>query len=202
MSIFVLNYYVFTFTNPTFTIRKGITVVLLSNCFASTSSRILIRYTFNPIGMKLSLFIPSTLASKTTLIQNHFHPIPQTPCVGQAIVQGDEGPVSGVAQGVEDHGVAGVRHEEEKEEGEVEQEVEGEKEENNTQGRRHMCMDGMEVKRQMRSALSQSEDVNTSDDATTDCVQCAQCCMVSSSACVALFTLLFTMRSMSVRMCL
>ena len=27
-------------------------------------------------------------------------------CVGQAIVQGDEGPVSGVAQGVEDHGVA------------------------------------------------------------------------------------------------
>ena len=123
-------------------------------------------------------------------------------CVGEVIVQGDEGPVSGVAQGVEDHGVAGVRHEEEKEEGEVEQEVEGEKEENNTQGRRHMCMDGMKVKRQMRSALSQSEDVNTSDDATTDCVQCAQCCMVSSSACVASFTLLFTMRSMSVRMCL
>ena len=123
-------------------------------------------------------------------------------CVGHAIVQGDEGPVSGVAQGVQVHGVVGVRHEEEKEEGEVEQEVEGEKEENNTQGRRHMCMDGMEVKRQMRSALSQSEDVNTSDDATTDCVQCAQCCMVSSSACVTLFTLLFTMRSMSVRMCL
>ena len=65
-----------------------------------------------------------------------------------------------------------------------------------------MCMDGMKVKRQMRSALSQSEDVNTSDDTTTDCVQCAQCCMVSSSACVALFTLLFTMRSMSSRMCL
>ena len=41
---------------------------------------------------------------------------------GRAIVQGDEGPVSGVAQGVEDHGVAGVRHEKEKEEGEVEQE--------------------------------------------------------------------------------
>ena len=36
-----------------------------------------------------------------------------------------------------------------------------------------MCMDGMKVKRQMRSALSQSEDVNTSDDATTDCVQCS-----------------------------
>ena len=29
--------------------------------------------------------------------------------------------------------------------------------ENNTQGRRHMCMDAMKVKRQMRSALSQSE---------------------------------------------
>ena len=124
-------------------------------------------------------------------------------CVGQAIIQGDEGPISGVAQGVKEHGVA-VRHGEkqEKEEGEVEQEVEGEKEENNTQGRRLMCMDGMKVERQMRSALSQSEDVNTSDDATTDCVQCAQCCMVSSSVCVALFTLLFTMRSMSARMCL
>ena len=48
----------------------------------------------------------------------------------------------------------------------------------------------MKVKRQMRSALSQSEDVNTSNDATTDCVQCAQCCMVRSSACVASFTLL------------
>ena len=65
---------------------------------------------------------------------------PNSNCVGQAIVQGDEGPVSGVAQGVEIHGVAEVRHEEEKEEGEVEQEVEGEKEENNTQGRRHICM--------------------------------------------------------------
>ena len=79
-------------------------------------------------------------------------------CVGQAVVQGDEGPVSGVAQGVQVHGVVGVRHDEEKEEGEVEQEVESEKEENNTQGRRHMWMDGMKVKRQMRSALSQSEE--------------------------------------------
>ena len=66
--------------------------------------------------------------------------------------------VSEVAQGVQVHGVV-VRHGEiqEKEEGEVEQEVEGEKEENNTQGRRHMCMDGMKVQRQMRSALSQCE---------------------------------------------
>ena len=66
-----------------------------------------------------------------------------------------------------------------------------------------MCMDGMKVKRQMRSALSQCEDVNTSDDATTDCVQCALCCMVSSSACVvASFTQLFTLRSALLRMCL
>ena len=43
--------------------------------------------------------------------------------------------------------------------------------------------------------------MNTSDDATTDCVQCAQCCMVSSSACVASFMLLSTMVSRSVRMC-
>ena len=33
---------------------------------------------------------------------------------GQAIVQGDEGPVSEVAQGVQVHGVAGVRHGERK----------------------------------------------------------------------------------------
>ena len=47
-------------------------------------------------------------------------------CVGQAIVQGDEGPVNEVAQGVQVHGVV-VRHGEkqEKEECEVEQEEEG-----------------------------------------------------------------------------
>ena len=58
----------------------------------------------------------------------------RTSCVGHAIVQGDEGPVSEVAQGVQVHGVV-VRHGEkqEKKEGEVDQEVEGEKEENNTQ---------------------------------------------------------------------
>ena len=89
----------------------------------------------------------------------------------------------------------------EKEEGEVEQEVESEKEEN-AQTTMRMSMDGMRVKRQMRSALSQCEDVNTSDDATTDCVQCAQCCMVSSSACVASFTQLFTLRSPLLGMCL
>ena len=43
-------------------------------------------------------------------------------CVGEVIVQGDEGPVCGVAQVVDCHGVT-VGHEE-KEEEEVEQEVE------------------------------------------------------------------------------
>ena len=42
-------------------------------------------------------------------------------CVGEVIVQGDEGPVGGVAQVVDCHGVT-VGHEE-KEEEEVEQEV-------------------------------------------------------------------------------
>ena len=78
-------------------------------------------------------------------------------CVGQAIVQGDEGPVSGVAQGVQVHGVVGVRHEEEKEEGEVEQEVEGEKEvEQHSRTKTHVH-GWDEVKRQMRSALSQCD---------------------------------------------
>ena len=82
------------------------------------------------------------------------HDVGLITCVGQAIVQGDEGPVGGVAQGVQVHGVV-VRHGEkqEKEEGEVEQEVEGEKEEN-AQTTMRMSMDGMRVKRQMRSALS------------------------------------------------
>ena len=70
----------------------------------------------------------------------------------------------------------------------MEQEVEGEKEENNTQGRKHMCMDGMKVKRQMRSALSKCEDVNTSGSATTDGMQCAQCCILCASTCIASFT--------------
>ena len=35
-----------------------------------------------------------------------------------------------------------------------------------------------ESEKQVRAALSQCEDVNTSDDSTTDRVQCAQCCMV------------------------
>ena len=68
-------------------------------------------------------------------------------CVGQAIVQGDDVPVSEVAQSVQFHGVV-VRHGENRKNrgSEVEQEIEGDSE-NNTQGRRHMCMDGMKVKK-------------------------------------------------------
>ena len=104
-------------------------------------------------------------------------------------------PVGEVAQGVEVHGVP-VRHGEkqEEEEGEVEQEVEGQEEEN-AQRRRHMTMDEMEWE-DTCEALSQCESVNTTDDSSTNGVQCAQCCTVSSSACVALFTLLVALVSM------
>ena len=57
-------------------------------------------------------------------------------CVGEVFVQGDEGPVGGVAQGVHCHGVT-VCHEEKKEE-EIEQEVEGEKEEKRSNNNAHV----------------------------------------------------------------
>ena len=65
-------------------------------------------------------------------------------CVGHAIVQADNAPDCGVAQGVI-HGVP-VRHGEkqEEEEGEVEQEVERNKEEDNNQTPMRMSMDEME----------------------------------------------------------
>ena len=44
--------------------------------------------------------------------------------------------------------------------------------------------------------------MNELDDATTDCVQCAQCCMVRLSACVASFMLLSTMVSPLLRVSL
>ena len=72
-------------------------------------------------------------------------------CVGQAIVQGDEGPVSGVAQRVEDSRVAGVLHEEKKEEEEIEQEVDGEKKED-AQTTMRMSMDGMTMEGRVRTA--------------------------------------------------
>ena len=57
-------------------------------------------------------------------------------CDGEVIVQGDEGPVDGVAQGVDCHGVT-VSHKEMEEE-EVEQEVEGEKEEKRSNNNAHV----------------------------------------------------------------
>ena len=65
-------------------------------------------------------------------------------CVGHAIVQADNAPDCGVAQGVI-HGVP-VRHGEkqEEEEDEVEQEVERNKEEENAQTPMCMSMDEME----------------------------------------------------------
>ena len=71
------------------------------------------------------------------------HDVGLRTCVGCAIVQADNAPDCGVAQGVV-HGVT-VRHGEkqEEEEGEVEQEVERNKEEDNNQTPVRMCMDGM-----------------------------------------------------------
>ena len=57
-------------------------------------------------------------------------------CVGEVFVQGDEGPVGGVAQGVHCHGVT-VGHQEREEE-EIEQEVEGEKEEKRSNNNAHV----------------------------------------------------------------
>ena len=88
----------------------------------------------------------------------------------------DEGPFSEVAQVVDCHGVT-VGHQEREEE-EIEQEVEGEKEEEHSNNNAHV------------------------HDATTDRVQCAQCCMVRLSMCVASFTFLSTMVSPLLKVCL
>ena len=56
-------------------------------------------------------------------------------CEGEVIVQGDEGPVRGVAQGVHCHGVT-VGHQE-KEEVKEQQEVEGEKEDKHSRNAAH-----------------------------------------------------------------
>ena len=69
----------------------------------------------------------------------------------EVIVQGDEGPVCGVAQVVDCRGVT-VSHQEREEEKE-QQEVEGEGRET-TQRTVRMSMDGMNMKRQVRADLS------------------------------------------------
>ena len=72
-------------------------------------------------------------------------------CEGEVIVQGDEGPVCGVAQVVDCHGVT-VGHQEREEE-EEQQEVEGEGEKTLKE---HCACAWMwiKVKRQVRAALS------------------------------------------------
>ena len=65
-----------------------------------------------------------------------------------------------------------------------------------------MSMDGMTMKTSANGLSHVECDVNTSDDATKDCVQCAQCCNLCKSTCVASFTLLSTMRSPMLEVCL
>ena len=66
-------------------------------------------------------------ANRFSAVSSNVPGLQHLDCDGEVIVQGDEGPVCGVAQGVDCHGVT-VGHEEREEE-KVEQEVEGEKEE-------------------------------------------------------------------------
>ena len=81
-----------------------------------------------------------------------FHGVGLITCEGEVIVQGDEGPVCGVAQ-VDCHGVT-VGHQE-REEVEEQQEVESDGEKN-TQRTLRMSMDGMTIKTSA-SGLSQME---------------------------------------------
>ena len=64
-----------------------------------------------------------------------------------------------------------------------------------------MSMDGMTMEDKCER-LEPSGVMNELDDATTDCVQCAQCCMVRLSACVPSFMLLSTMVSPLLDVCL
>ena len=90
-------------------------------------------------------------AQSKTFLREENAPLqyPRSTCVGCAIVQADNAPDCGVAQGVI-HGVS-VRHDEKKkeEESEVEQEVESQEEEN-AQTPVRMSMDEMEVTRHGR----------------------------------------------------
>ena len=70
-------------------------------------------------------------------------------CEGEVIVQGDEGPVRGVAQVVDCHGVTVSHQEREEEEEQQEVESDGEK---TLKGTLRMSMDGMDYGRQVRAA--------------------------------------------------
>ena len=64
-----------------------------------------------------------------------------------------------------------------------------------------MSMDGMTMEDKCER-LEPCGVMNESSNATTDCVQCAQCCMLCKSTCVASFTLLSTMVSPMLKVCL
>ena len=68
----------------------------------------------------------------------------QSNCEGEVIVQGDEGPVCGVAQVVDCHGVTGGHQEREEEE--EQQEVEGEGEEHSKNAAHGWHADGVNDK--------------------------------------------------------
>ena len=115
-------------------------------------------------------------------------------CEGEVIVQGDEGPVCGVAQVVDCHGVT-VGHQEREEEEEQQEEVEG---------------DGEELKERCTwmacgwsECLSHVEcDVNDQTKTLKTACRCAQFCMLRMSTCVASFMLLSTMVSPMLKVCL
>ena len=92
-------------------------------------------------------------------------------CEGEVIVQGDEGPVRGVAQVVDGHGVT-VDHQEREEE-EEQQEVESDGEEN-TQGMLRMSMDGMT----MKDKCERLEPCGVMNDQTTQLTDSVQVCSI------------------------
>ena len=101
-------------------------------------------------------------------VVGELHGVGLITCEGEVIVKGDEGPVRGVAQVVDCHGVT-VSHEE-KEEEEERQEVESDEEK--TLKERCACPWMGWIWKTSANGLSQMEcDVNKSSNATKDSVQ-------------------------------
>ena len=120
-------------------------------------------------------------------------------CEGEVIVQGDEGPVCGVAQVVDSHGVT-VGHKEREEEEEQQEEEESDGEELKERCTWMAC-GWSEL--QVRAALSQVEcDVNDQTKTLKTACRCAQFCMLRKSVCVASFMLMSTMVSPMLKVCL
>ena len=112
-------------------------------------------------------------------------------CEGEVIVQGDEGPVCGVAQVVDCHGDT-VGHQE-REEVEEQQEVEGEGEKHSrTITHAHGCDEGEKTS---ASGLEPCGVMNDQTKTQKTACKCAQFCMLRMSTCVASFMLLSTMVS-------